>query len=135
MLQPEQKKMWTTSKKEKAKKILQEAQNILGVNHFNIRVIFSEEKKEDALGGSETLAETTTNDAYFDVLVTLYQGFAELPIKEQVKCAIHELIHAVLAPIDRYARKAVCPSNEEFYTRDMENVVVLLTKAVINGRG
>ena len=135
MLQPERKKMWTTSKKERAKKILQEAQNILGINHFSVRVIFSEEKKENSLTGTETLAETTTNDAYFDVLVTLYQGFAELPLKEQVKCAIHELIHAILAPIDRYAQKAVCPANEEFYTRDMENVVVLLTKAVINGRG
>lgn len=130
MLQRATKKVWTNFRKKKAKKILQTAQTILGMKHFNIRVIFSEEKKEDIFLGSETLAETSTNDAYFDVLITLYEGFINCSAEEQMKCAIHELIHAILAPIDRYARKAISPSNEEFYVRDMENVVVLLTRAV-----
>ena len=115
-----QKKMWTASKEEKVRKIIQEAKNILEITHFRVKTLFLEEEKEDPF-------EVTTNDVYYDVVMTLYRGFTKLSPEEQLERVVHGFIYAILAPVSKCAQKIGSLA-------DVENAMVLLAKTVVKGQ-
>lgn len=126
-------KVWTKARKAAAARVLKAARTRLGLSHFDFIVDFHEDVGDETPEGLRTVAEVRVSENYVTAAFDLYADFVNADEGEQYKHAIHEWMHVVVAPLERWAVRAVPPYQHEDYERDLERVVESLAKIVAYG--